>query len=416
MKLHRVLGVATAVLLIAGVAALITTSQRDPEVEGEGRLDPHGRVVLTRDDRPTTVSTARTLVMGDTVEVGDGTAKISLPGGDVLELRTHTIVSLIQGPTLREGSLLVTAAGPPRTVRANGNVVDASGATRMDATLALRVVSYRGRAEVRSGGRTLEVPALREASVPIVGVLRGPGPLAIDGSDDWDRRLLGDAVTRGPDLESLAKGFTAQVSAGNADSVSYYRSLLPGLGGTVPFQQADVDRLGRAASDASQQTGAERFRAGDVLLGAAIALLGGRGTFADRLTGAAKFRGEGAPWGLVALDQQVPSFDALVRLVDGAVNVAPLELALPGAPVTTAPLPTAAPATPPPPTTVAPNLRPAPTTTTTAPARTTPTTLPPARTQPQSPPSLLPPLDPILGAVVDPVVKLLNDLLGTGRR
>ncbi|MEO5678679.1 MAG: hypothetical protein ABIS47_03325, partial [Acidimicrobiales bacterium] len=334
----------TLLAVAAAVAALVPGCNRG-KVGGEGRLDPAGRVVLTRDDQPTTVTRSRPLVTGDTVEVAEGTAKVTLPGGDVLELRSRSILVLARGPDLRSGSMLVTTSGPARTVRATGSQVDASGATRIDVSLALRVVAYGGRAVVRSGGRTLEVPALREASVPVVGVLRGPRPLAIDGNDAWDRRLFGDAADREADIESRARGFTGQVAPSNASSVSYYRDLLPGLAGETAFQKEQVERLGRAVVAPAEAVGASRFRAGDVLLGAAVALQGRRGTFAERLAGATGFRAEGASWALIALDQQVPSIDDLLRLVDGAVNVAPLELAAPGRPVAPA-VPEAPPARP----------------------------------------------------------------------
>jgi len=410
----------TFVVVAVALATLLPGCRRTSKIEGEGRLDPNGRVVLTRDDKPATVTGSRSLETGDAVEVGDGSAKITLPGGDVLELRPRSILVMLRGPDLRSGNVLVTTTGRPRTVRAAGSQVDASGATRLDVTLALRVVSYGGRAVVRSGGRTLEVPALREASVPVVGVLRGPRPIAIDGADVWDRRFLGDAAAKESELESLARGFTGQVARANATSPAYYRSVLTGLN-AAEFRQAEVDRLGRAAVDTSVPAADERFRAGDVLVGAAVALQGRRGTFADRLAGISAFRSEGASWGLICLDQQVPSIEALLRLVDGAVNAAPLELAAPGTRTTT-------PAGEPPParpttTTTVPGARTTPTTSTTVPGPTgtTPRTTPllPAQQQqppPPSPPPLVLPVVPLLDTVVDPVAKLLNDLLGNNAR
>lgn len=403
-------------LLVAVVAVVaLVPACKSSKVAGEGRLDPDGRIVLTRDDQPTTVSRSRSLMAGDTIEVADGTAKVALPGGDVLELRPRAIVVLDGGPDLRSGRMLVTASGAPRTVRAAGSQVDAAGAVSLDVTLALRVSVFGGQAVIRSGATTTTVPALREASVPVVGVVQSR-PLAIDRNDAWDQRLLGEAVVKEPDLESLARGFSSQVATANATSLAYYRDLLPGLAREASFQQDDIERLGRPRGGSG-----ERFRAGDVLVGAAVALQGRRGSFDERIQGAAGFRGEGASWTLVAVDQQVPSIDALVKLVDGAVNVAPLELAAPGAPP-----PVVAPE-PPPARATTTTTRPVRTTSTTQAPRSTPTTTttappvqqaqPQAQPQPPTDPNTIKlPVDPLLDSVTDPVVNLLNNLLGNGGR
>lgn len=407
---RRRVALLAAVLALAGVLAACNRSK----VEGEGRLDPDGRILLTRKGDLTTVSRSRSLVAGDTIEVAEGMAKVALPGGDVIELRPSAVVVLDRGIDLRRGAMLVTAEAAPRTLRAAGSQVEVSGAVRLDATLALRVAIYRGYAVVTSGGRTYDVAALREASVPVAGLFQGPRPLAIDENDAWDQRYLGDAASKGPELESRARGFTGQVASANATSPAYYRSVLPGLAAEPDFQQ---DRLGRLGRPAGAQPG-ERFRAGDVLLGAAVALQGKRGSFAQRFDAAVSLRSQGASWSLIAVDQQVPSIDGLLRLIDGAVNAAPLELAAPGAPARPVAVVEPPPARP---TATAPPSRRVTTTTTrpatrsTTPTTTTPTTLPPQQPQPPEPGTIVLPVDPLLDAITDPVVDLLNSLLGGGR-
>lgn len=401
-------------IAVAVVAVLLPGCKRDA-VAGEGRLDPKGRVLLTRDDVQATATGSRPLERGDAVEVAEGTAEITLPGGDVLELGPRSVLVLNGGPELRSGSVVLTTTGAPRTLRSAGSQVDAVGATRVDAALALRVVAYGGHAVVRSGGRSLDVPALRQASVPVIGSFRGPRPLDIDRADPWDRRFLGDAVRTESELESLAEGFTRQAVAADKGSVAYYRRLFPGLNGEQAFQQASVDRLGSlSANDA----GAGSFQAGAVLVGAAIALQGRRGTFAERLEGAAAFRAEGASWALVGIDQQAPSLDGLVELIRSALNQdESLRPPAPGSRPTAAPDPGAASA----PTTAVTR----PTAPRSAPTTTPPTSAAPPTTRPQqpqpaspqpSPSTIVLPVDPLLDAVTDPVVKLLNDLLGTSPR
>ncbi len=402
-----------ALLLVAGLAIVVIGCNRSAKVAGEGRLEPAGRVLLTGSgDKPVTVGRPRALKSGDTVEVVEGTAKVTLPAGPVLELQPRTVLHLSRGPELRNGDLLVTSPGPPATVRAAGSDVGVTGAARVTIAPALRVAAYQGAASVRSGGRALEVPALRMAEVSLIGLLPGrPSPLVLDRSDPWVGRFLREAADKEAALESRSRGFTTQVNPGESASAAFYSALLPGLPFPSEFQQAEVDRLGRSQPQAPA-------RAGEVLVGAAVALQGQRGTFSERVAGAAAFRAEGATWALVAVDQQVPSLDALLRLIDGAVNAAPLELAAAPA-VAPAALPSEPPparATPTPnPTPIptrGPTTRAAPrTTTTTTPRRTTTRVTPPAQPAPDPPGGLLP-LDPLLETTVEPVVELLTDLLG----
>ncbi len=395
-----------AVLLTSVLAVALLGCSRSSRVAGEGRLDPGGRVLLTeRGGRPETVARSRDLVNGDSIEVVEGAAKVVLPGGQVLELQPRSVLLLDRGPELRSGDLLVTrprTAGPAAgTVRAAGSDVGVTGAARITVTPSLGVVTYRGTTSLRSGGRTLEVPALRAADVPLIGLLPGrPGPLVIDRADPWVTRFLGDEAENEVALENRSRGFTDQVKAIDAASPAFYRSLLPGLAGQADFQQAAVDRFGRSQPDAS-------VRAGEVLLGSATALQGRRGTFAGRLVDTAAFRAEGASWAVVAADQDVGT-EALLRLVDGAVNVAPLELAAP-APKVPEPPPPAPPSTRSAATPSAPVPRVTSTTSTTRPG-------PPVNTRPSRPPPTSPPplitLDPLVEGTVDPVVALLTDLLG----
>lgn len=389
----------------SGVAALLVGCSPSTKPAGEGRLEPGSQVLhTTSGGRPVTSSGSRTLESGDSIEVFQGAAKVTLPDGQVLELQPQSVLVLDQGPELRRGDLLVTAANPGTTaIRAAGSEVRVSGAARITFAPSLRVVTYQGTSTLRSGAREIDVPALRSADVSLPGLLPGrPSPLTLDRADPWVGRFLREALDGEAGLESRSRGFTSQVAAKDASSPAYYSGLLTGLAAQSALQQDLVDRFGRIPPGTPVQ-------AGEVLIGSIVALQGQRATFADRVAGAAAFRAEGASWALVAVDQQVPSIDAVLRMVDGAVNVAPLELA--------APAPPPPPPSPPPPAPgPAPTTRPAnprsapapPTTSTTRPAQ--PRTSPPT----QAPPTTAPPavrLDPLLDATLDPIVDLLTDLL-----
>jgi len=397
-----------AVMVSSGVAALLLGCNPSSKATGEGRLEPGSQVLLTtRGGQPVTSSKSRPLQSGDSVEVFEGTAKVTLPDGQVLELQPGSVLVLDQGPDLRRGDLLVTApsgSSPTTAIRAAGNQVRVSGAARITIAPSLRVVTYQGTSTLSSGARQIDVPALRTADVSLPGLLPGrPSPLTLDQADPWVGRFLREALDVEAGLESRSRGFTSQVAATDARSPAFYISLLPELAAQTALQQDLVDRFGRVQPDTP-------VRAGEVLIGSIVALQGQRATFADRLAGAAAFRAEGASWSLVAVDQQVPSIDAVLRMFDAAVNVAPLELA--------APAPTVPPPTLPPPTlpVPAPTTRPA--NPRTAPAPNTTSTTRPAQprasTPTQAPPTTAPPavsLDPLLDANLDPVVALLADLL-----
>jgi hypothetical protein len=393
----RVVLRAVALTLVATMVALAGGCRKQPAIGEEGRLEPGGNVLLSgRGGDPISITSQRTLRRGDVVEVSDGSASVALPSGATLELRPRTIVVFDKGPELRNGDLLVVAQRGPQVVRAAGSDVRASGATRLTQSLSLRVASYAGKASIESGGRSIDVPALRQVGVPAVGVVPGaPSPLVLAREDPWDKRFLGNVMANIDALESLSRGFTSQAVGGR--SVGFYRSLIPALDPQSAFQQAYVDQLREP---------------GEVLLGSMIALLGRRSTFADRLAAAAAFRADGAPWALVALDQDVPSFEVLRNNLATAIDRTVLQLAAAAPPPVTVPAPTTTvkrttsgrtPATSAPaPTTPSP----APTTAPTTPTTTTP---PPAVAPPPTqPPGLLSP-------IVDPVVNLLNGLLGGGR-
>ncbi len=394
LRRHRV----AAAVGSSAVAALLVGCNPSTQATGEGRLEPGSQVLLTtRGGQPVTSSKSRPLESGDSVEVFQGVAKVTLPDGQVLELQPRSVLVLDQGPELRSGDLLVTApsgSSPTSAIRAAGSQVRVSGAARITFAPSLRVVTYQGTSTLRSGARQIDVPALRSADVSLPGLLPGrPSPLTLNRSDPWVGRFLREALEGEAGLENRSRGFTSQVAATDASSPAFYSSLLPGL--AAPLQQGVVDRFGRA------QPGTP-VRAGEVLIGLIVALQGQRGTFADGVSGAATFRAEGASWALVAVDQQVPSIDAVLRMVDDAVNVAPLELA--------APAPTAPPPTPP----RTPTTRPANPRVTPAPPTTTRPAQPRTSTPTQAPPTTAPPavpLDPLLDATLDPIVELLADLL-----
>lgn len=399
----RPLAFAMAAVLAAGVLAACN----QPSVPVSGRLvvaEGQAEVGRPGEEREEVVGT-RNLRVGEGVRVRDGSAVIELPGKRSIELRSGSDLELrataepgASRPTLLGGDILVTSREQPLTVTAGAEEVVVIGVARISRALALVTAAYEGSSRVSSAARSLVVPALRQVAVPAAGLFPiRPAPLQFSADDTWDRRFLTDAMGLSTELQSLSRGFSAQVPKGEGRTVGFFRELLPRLASEPAFKQAWLDPA-RAP--------------GETLVGAAIALEGSRGSFADRWSAVFSFHDDGAPWGLVAVDQGV-SRVPLLETVDAALRRAPTNVALakPGSPPAALPAPAtarppvAAP-TAPVPTTVAPP-RPAPPPTVPPPATpATPTTIAPA-----GPLNLGAPLvDNTVNSLVDTLTGLLKSL------
>ncbi len=308
------LGLAALVLLVVGAAC---SGGGDDDA---GRLTVTGRAeVASAGGEAQEERGSRTVKFGDRVKVLEGTAVIRLDRGRELELRTGTNVVLekaevdgdgsVPQPRLLENDLLVHAPADARlTVSTEGPDVIVSAAAQVSRGPVLVVSSYEGEVELRSGDRSTTLPALRELSIAADGqVPDRPVPLSYNADDSWDRRLLGDAIETGNDLEARSKGFTAQLGSTDGRTVEFLVGLLPGL--------ADQPSFGLSLFDALRSPG-------ESLVGAAIALEGTRGSFDARWAAIFTFRDEGAQWGLVALDQGVTR-TSLLAAVDQAIGRGP---------------------------------------------------------------------------------------------
>jgi len=347
------------------------------------------------------VSGSRDLRIGDGVRMREGVAVIRLSGDRELELRSGTDLELRATPaaerarpTLLGGDLLVRAAGQPLTVSSGAEEVVVRGAARISRGLALVAAAYEGSATVDSAGRSIVVPALRQVAVPAAGLFPvRPSPLEISTDDAWDQRYLSGAIALSAELQAQSRGFSGQRTGTEGRTVGYFRDLLPGLAAEPAFQ-ATLLSAGRAP--------------GETLVGAAIALKGTRGVFADRWAATFGFHDDGAPWGLVAMDQGVSRIDVLA-VIDSAVHRVPTSFALagPGSAPTSLSPPTTRPATPAAVVT---------TTTSPAPRVTTPTTRPPTTATPTTVAPTgpvntgAPVIDNTVNALVNTLTGLLNSL------
>jgi hypothetical protein len=383
-----------------------------------GRLAVEGRAEVTRpgEDRRD-VTGSRDLETGDRVRVREGTAVIRLPDDRRLDLRVGTDVEVRAAggrpangmaangmrvsPALMGGDLLVISDRGPMVVTVPGAEVAVHGDARISRGVALLVGTYEGTAQLSAEGSTLVVSALRQASLPPTGQFpTGSGPLEYSPMDAWDQRYLSDAIELGSQLDARSQGFTAQLGPGEGRSFNYFRDLFPRLAAEPGFTAPLVN--------ASRSPG-------ETLVGAAITLEGARGTFAERWAAVFGFRDQGAPWGLVALDQgvsRVPLIESIeaaigrgpAQFASGPPGTAPGSLARPsgGGPATTSAPPRTTPTTRPP----------------TGAQATTTTTRPPTTPSPTTPGTTIvgplntgsPAIDNAVNSLVDTLTGLLNSL------
>ena len=396
---RRIAIASVALLLFAGIVAVMT---RDRGGVGDARLSTNGRALVTGvNGQRRTVTGTVALHRGETVESVEGAMTLELPDGSTLEGRPRfkssdpTRVRIAQPVELLAGDLLVMAT-EGSSVDSGGNRVhfDQAGeepsAARLSRSLAVGAAVYRGAATFDSAGQTRVIPALRTLQVSALGrPPLVPSPLLVDDAqtDPWDRRFLGEAIDLGHTLDSYSTAYTQTLGAGSGATVGAYADVLPGLADEAEFNNALL-----AASP---------HPSGETFIGAAIASLSRRGSFADRWRAAFAFHDAGANWGFVALDQGVAR-EPLLSAVQSALDATPFQFAR------------AAQASSPTTTTTAP----APTgggPTTTRPGGGPTTTAPPPPPEPTTPPTttLVPPTNsPVIDGIVKDVDDLLDDLIG----
>ena len=401
-------GWGAAAVVVSSVALGLTGCTGSSSSSAAGRLVVEGQAEVIRpgEDRRE-VSGSRDLEVGDRVRVRQGTAVIRLPDDRRLDMRAGSDVELQPGagkkqarPTLLGGDLLVISGRGPLAVSVSGAEVAVQGDARVSRGVSLLVASYKGTAQLSAAGSTLTVPALRQAALPATEQFpTNVSPLEYVPSDDWDQRYLSDAIELSNQLAARSDGFTAQLGATEGRSFNYFRDLLPSLAAEPAFVASMVNPARPP---------------GETLVGAAITLEGKQGSFAERWAAVFAFRDQGAPWGLVALDQNVSRVPVLA-VIDGAISRGPTTFAA-GPPTRTpsslappssggSPATTAAPRTTP--TTVRPRVGATPTTT--APAARAPTTT----TTVAGPLNTgAPVIDETVNSVVNTLTGLLNSLGG----
>jgi hypothetical protein len=293
----------TGVVVVTAALAACSNSR----APGQATLTATGTVRVAHAGGGTTSARGNeTVRRGDTVRVQRGTAHLAFSDGRTIDLRKGSSVKIDQSPTLVAGDALVQTGQKPFTVKAAGSTVALDdGAAHLVRNLGIRAAVYRGSATVSSAGHDVTVPALREASVPTLGVVpAAPSPIRLDSTEQWDRRFLGDAIELSDQLDARSNGLSGQLPPGEGHTPGFFRIVLPPLDKESSFGESLLDPTRPP---------------GETLVGAALVVDGRTGTFTDRWSAVFSFRDQGASWGLVALDQKVKDVPGLSSTLDAAL-------------------------------------------------------------------------------------------------
>lgn len=358
---------------------MLAACNGDSVASDEARLTVSGIVSLTPPGGDARlIDRGQTVDFGDVIVVDEGTATIELASGDLYEVRAATdgrAASRIQvgsPPRLLAGDVLLSD-GFPLAVSTGDVAISARGPTRVR-TEPASVASFAGTTQIDGIDGVAEVDGLRQIALSPGSVAT---PIVYDATDAWDRRYLAEAHAFGERLEALSRGYTADLQQNTGLSAEFYRRVIPALDRETDFTDQLIN---------------PNRPAGELLVGAAVAVAGEKGTFRDRWTAIFSFRDQGAAWGLVALEQGVSSAP-LVQTIELALVESPLS---DDEPVPTTGVPTGTSA---PPDTEPDDPAPEPSTTTTPPPEETTST-----TTPPGPEGLLP-------TVLSPVSVILDELL-----
>ena len=372
--------VASLVLILALVSSMVAGCSDDDIPAGAAALTVTGTVEVTplgEDVRELT--NGATVDEGTRVTVVDGVAALEFDGGHRVELRPGSPASTVDVaavPVLVAGDVLLSD-GFPQVVAVGGWLVDATGPTQVrlgSAAVPASVTSYAGVATLRhEDGRSIDVEPLHT----VVLATGEQFPLRYTPTDAWDRRYLATSAAFGDRLDALARGYTADLQPNTRRSVEFYEQVLPGLASESDFTPEIIDT---------------QREAGEVVVGASLALAGVDGTFRERWARVFAFRDEGASWGLIAHREGVATSPVLTT-IELAVGASPLSVD------PRQPTPTTAPTTSP----------------TTSPGTTGAEPTPTITVPPLAPPTTAPPVTPgdggLLNQVLSPVGAVLDDLL-----
>lgn len=341
------LGVAAALLLVACSSSHPRGAASGPAMSLQVAT---GKATVNGGGKTTTVTTRAGIAVGYRIQVAPGgVATLNLSPGRVFQIQSGEADITAPGTVeLLSGSALGQFTAPGE-IDAQGVAATASNATfRVDSGATTTVGSYAGTVTVTIPGSSMAVPAYNR--VLLVGGDLPPSPTPLqytNGGDVWDHQFVQPALDLDSRLASFRNGLEAQL--GNASGAAFFREAVPdptALAAIAPYY-ADPRS--------------------DVLIGWEIALHAPvpADKVAPTFALVMALWSQGQPWGLIAMDLQVPT-DAIFAGLEVVIHQVGISVSNPIPRLTTPPIvvPTTHP-TPTPPVLAAPT--PAPVTSPTTP-------------------------------------------------
>lgn len=303
------------VLLMVVVAAPSCVGRRGPGSSFRAE-SPSGDVQVRAPGTSDWValSSGRRVTPEDEVRTRDGSVALARDDGARIELGRYTSlrVDRVTELTLEAGRVLIVVPEIPVEVEAQGVHAQARKAMyRVEAGYSIRVGSYGGEVTVSQDADRVTLGDFRQVEITGGVFQRDPLPMRISPSDDWDRKLLSDALDLDRQLRQYGRVFLYDFAA-QARNPLFYVTLVPGL------PQSAIESLLRTRADPA-----------DLLFGV---LMAGRvgDTVAASLGDLMRLRFAGATWGLIARERRI-DMKAFLALVIAALVPPSSPSASPGA-------------------------------------------------------------------------------------
>lgn len=234
------------------------------------------------------------------VRSADGELRLAFRGG-VVRLSPAAVATVTrQRVTLERGEALVSSDGELDAAIEDTEVAGAA-TYRLASGLASRLGVYDGTVAVRRPAQEREVAALRQLELSPFRLGFGE-PLHYSPTDAWDRELLADAIAFDGEAARLSAGMDSSLGTG-VRRASYYRQFVS--------KPAVLNTLaGMAAVSRDRKFGPPS----DLLLPLFVAQAV-NGTVDAAVDTVSALRADGARWGLIALELDVPS-DRVIAAID----------------------------------------------------------------------------------------------------